>query len=179
MAQGRKLFSDVSWKANSGFGMHTVLLPALLCQLWRSVAQRAATNSPCRTKMGNFAINPLKLLERWNVSPSLFSALPCEYKSPLFRNTQPSRLRTDGQLVFAEGFSPMGGLFWKSCPALPNPWTQALSRGVIASLLPAHGENQGRAKQLSYPGQKSNIRLQSPSGCWGTVTFPLGSFWLG
>lgn len=82
--------------------MHTVLLPAVL---W-SVAHRAAMNSPCRTYMGKFAVNLVKLLERWNVSPSLFSALLCEYKSPVFRNTQPSCLRTDGQLVLAEGFSP-------------------------------------------------------------------------
>lgn len=131
--------------------MHTVLLPALL---WRSVAHRAAMNSPSRTKTRNFAVSLLKLLEKWNVSPSLFSALPCEYKPPVFRNTLPSCLGTDGHLVFAEGFSPMAGLFWKLCPALPNHWTQALSREVIA-----HGENQGRAKWLNYPDQKLNIRL--------------------
>lgn len=91
--------------------------------------------------MGNFAVNLLKLLERWDVCPSPFSALPCEYKPPVFRNTQPSCLGTDGHLVFAEGFSSMAGLFWKLFPALPNLWTQAPSRGVIA-----HGENQGRAK---------------------------------
>jgi len=147
--------------------MHTELLPALL---WRSMAQKAAASSPCRTKrakVGNFAPNLIKLLKRqsfplFSFCPSWWVWMGNARASPVFRKAETSCVGTDDSLVYAEGF-PLWAVY--SRVARPHrAWSVMPSSSQPLDASPFQRSNCLPVFTWGKPKQSKVVDLPRPEG---------------